>query len=687
MSQENSNTPVCENCRTAHPAGVAHCPVLSTAELLLEDDQLIGTIFADKYEILSLLGEGGMSRVYKARHTFMKRSVAVKILHESATDNVIAKARFQLEAEAASALSHPNVVTVHDYGLTPSQQAYFVMDCLEGQNLSGLLEQVGYLNLQEAVEIFAQACEGLDHAHRKGIIHRDIKPSNLVLLKQEDGSNQVKLVDFGIAKLVTIGKEESKKKPNITQTGEIFGTPAYMSPEQCCGRALDARADIYSFGCLMYEVLSGQPPFRGENFVGTAVLHVNNPPVPLGQVAKVTVPAPLEAVIMKCLEKDPAKRYASAAELKQALFDAALVSGLKGLRVGAVPEPKALGISSTVAAQTIAGLEKSQVRVSKKGIQIGIAILLLLIVGATGMFFYFPGPVGDSGTLFEKFRWQWGMAAADGLIKEGHYRQAAETLEKCESIARGFGDNNRRLEATLMKLVEVYGPALAMDKLEKVNNELVTIANSYVYQEYDYLSKLLAEWEQPTESEVKKLERAQQASAFGERIARCADKLSVRSRTKQELLLKKAAKAYDRLDLREGIYRTKFRIQLAQIYQVQQRQEEQLRILEEALKHSSVSPQTQAGWQLKIQVNLQLGIVNCDMDNLEQAKLELEQALEWSRAHHSGDGEQLRDCMNALVQVYRKMHTAEFDSKAAALSKEAKAISTKLDDDEVNSKD
>ncbi len=681
MSQENSNSPICEICRTAHPAGAAHCAAVQSALPDFEDDQLIGTIFADKYEILSLLGEGGMSRVYKARHTFMKRSVAVKILHETATDNVIAKARFQLEAEAASALSHPNVVTVHDYGLTPSQQAYFIMDCLEGQNLSGLLEQHGHLNLQDAVEIFAQACEGLDHAHRKGIIHRDIKPSNLVLIKQDDGTKLVKLVDFGIAKLVSNGKEEIRKKANITQTGEIFGTPAYMSPEQCCGRSLDARADIYSFGCLMYEVLAGQPPFRGENFVGTAVLHVNNAPTPLGEVAKVAVPAPLEAVIMKCLEKEPSARYASAAELKQALFDAALVSGFKGLRVGAVPEPKALSATGSVAAQTIANLEKTQVRVSKKGIQIGIAVLCLAIIGATGMFFCFPGPVGDSGTLYEKFRWQWGMAAADGLIKEGHYRQAAEALEKCESIARGFGDNNRRLEATLMKLVEVYGPALAMDKLEKVNNELVSIANSYVYQEYDYLSKLLNEWEQPTQSEVKKLERAQQASAFGERIARCADKLSVRSRTKQELLLKKAASAYDRLDLREAIYRTKFRIQLAQIYQLQQRQDEQLRILEEALKHSSVSPQTLAGWQLKIQVNLQLGILNCDLDNLEQARQELEQALEWSRAHHSKDAEQLRDCMNALVQVYRKMHTPDFDVKAAALLKEAKELSTQLDDD------
>lgn len=681
MASDKAIALKCTICAKEYELGTLQCPD-DSGRLVPVTDPLFGSLFADKYEIQSLLGEGGMSRVYKARHTFMKRTVAVKLLHESASTDLVASARFQLEAEAASALSHPNVVTVHDYGVTPDGRAYFIMDCLEGESLCDLLEKEGHLDLQHAVDVFTQVCEGLEHAHRKGIVHRDVKPSNLVIIKQDDGTELIKLVDFGIAKLVKkLSDEEMKQKKQITQTGEIFGTPAYMSPEQCQGRPLDARADIYSFGCLMYEALSGEPPLLGETFVSTAVKHVSELPIPLSEKAKVKVPPELEAVIMKCLEKDPNKRYPSAGELKQALYDAAYVAGLKGLRVGAVPVPKkSLSASGNSISQNLA-LGKTKKTHSNKYMMAALGSMAILLAGFSYLLFVFQGPEGDTGTLFDKFRWQWSIAYSDDLMRRGEFAKAAEILEKAEDIARTFGDEGRRLEATLVKQVEAYGRNHDASKLQDVNNDLVRLANDRVYQEFDLLMKKMKVWEEPVTGSVQREERAREAAAFGERLARCADKLSVRSRIKQELLLKRAIKVFDILNLREGIYRVRFRIQLAEIYRLQQRLVEQRDLLEQAVLHAPEDPETKEGWALKIQSNYLFGVLNSNTGQLSKAKQELEYAMEQSRKH-LGEGEVYRDCLQATSELYKKDPHHLLDKKAAALAEEAKKLSEKLDDDE-----
>ena len=221
-------------------------------------DPLIGTVVADKYELLSVLGVGGMSTIYKARHKYMGRLTAVKLLHPYLTADPSMFQRFQYEAKAASNLNHPNVVGIHDFGITDGGTAYLVMDYLEGEDLSSILERESLLPEAQAREIFRQACAGLDHAHSKGVIHRDLKPSNLFLCPEDGGNFLVKLVDFGIAKITD---NTSEKSQNLTRTGEVFGSPLYMSPEQCSGKPLDPRSDLYSFGCLMYEVLTGRRPF------------------------------------------------------------------------------------------------------------------------------------------------------------------------------------------------------------------------------------------------------------------------------------------------------------------------------------------------------------------------------------------------------------------------------------------
>ncbi len=675
MATERIKALACKNCGKEFALSASKCTECKGELIpLVVEDELIGTTFADKYQILSILGTGGMSRVYKAKHSYMKRFVAVKLLHESATSDTVAKARFQLEAEAASALSHPNVITVHDYGLTPQGQAYFIMDCLEGTSLESILEEKKTLPLQEAVEIFTQALEGLDHAHRKGIIHRDIKPSNLVILDQEDGTQLVKLVDFGIAKLV-IPNEAEAKQQRLTQTGEIFGTPPYMSPEQCSGRKLDARSDIYSFGCLMYETLAGDPPLIGDTFVSTAVKHVSEIPKPLSEKAATAIPSALDSVIMKCLEKDPNHRFASAAELKQALFDAAYVSGLKGLRVGAIPEPKKPTTSGSGNAEQVARAAERK----KNAQQMKLILTVALALGIAGSLYWglflYSGPASDAGPTFYKFYWQQLQQNADNLLKEKKYIQAAAALETCEEIARKyFNDDKRRLEATLQKQVEAYGGAHRPDKIEEANSELVQMASDKVFAEFDKLMLLLKEWQTPTKSNVRMQERAQNAAAYADRITACADKLSVRSRTKQECLLKTAAEAYDKLNLKDGVFRAGFRIQLAEVYRAQQRIDEQLAVLNEAVEHAPENPQSIQGWRLKIRANYQLGILNYNNNNIKAAKEQLDSALAWTRKHAAGDKELLQDCLNAEAQLYRWLKDKDSLAKAKAFADEAISI-------------
>lgn len=280
-------------------------------------ESLVGTVLADKYEILAVLGRGGMSVVYKARHLLMKKAVAIKVLLPQLVLNPQSLKRFQQEAEAASCLSHPNVITVYDFGVSEHGLPYLVMDLLHGQSLAEAVKEKGALDVQRALDIFVQACSALGEAHRKGVIHRDLKPSNIMLVLTDSGSESVKIVDFGIAKVLPQEGEEFQK---LTQTGEIFGSPFYMSPEQCMGLKLDARSDIYSFGCLMYETLTGKPPLVGAHTLDTMFKHMNETPQGLTNLkCEAHVRERLEMVIFKALAKTPDQRYQSMKELEDDL--------------------------------------------------------------------------------------------------------------------------------------------------------------------------------------------------------------------------------------------------------------------------------------------------------------------------------------------------------------------------------
>jgi serine/threonine-protein kinase len=304
----------CKKCSAEVSNTFQVCPYDGGALADRTADPMVGTVFAEKYEIEAVLGRGGMSTVFKARHQLMNRNVAVKLMKDQLLQDPVAVERFKREAQSVSALNHRNVVTVFDFGVS-NGMAFLVMDYLDGPTLNHLIQQEGHIVPSRAVPIFSQICDALDHAHSKNIVHRDLKPANICLVEQDGQKDVVKIVDFGLAKLV--GESGGRA---LTRPGQVFGSPLYISPEQCQAKPLDARADIYSLGCLMYESLTGMPPFLGDTSFETMNKHcLEAPPAMATVAADLHVPPELEAVVLRALEKDPQRRWQTAAEMRAAL--------------------------------------------------------------------------------------------------------------------------------------------------------------------------------------------------------------------------------------------------------------------------------------------------------------------------------------------------------------------------------
>ncbi len=324
MQSEQTKDPAnlsqqCVNCGGRYGSDEVVCPKDGGILVAAKNEPLVGQVIEGKYEILEVLGGGGMGLVYKAKHLLMNRTVAIKMLLPEVIGSETALARFQQEAQAASSLNHPNILTVFDFGQTADGKPYLVMDYLEGKALSEVLDKEGHLPLARAVPIFIQICSGLAHAHQKGVIHRDLKPANIMLVDFEGQADFVKIVDFGIAKLLS---KEDGHSVNLTQTGQIFGSPLYMSPEQCRGTGLDARSDIYSLGCVMYRTVSGESPFLGQDALEAMFKQVNDVPRPFSDCCPdFKIPPNFEAIVTKALEKEPQNRYQSMLELRKDLED------------------------------------------------------------------------------------------------------------------------------------------------------------------------------------------------------------------------------------------------------------------------------------------------------------------------------------------------------------------------------
>jgi serine/threonine-protein kinase len=300
-------------------------------------DPFIGAVVGERYRIVSRIGVGGMGAVYRAEHTMMRRDLAIKVLLPELSGKEEFARRFEREAESASRLDHPNIITVTDFGRTAEGSLFLAMEFLAGTSLSAAISG-GPMPVPRALAIIRQILRALDHAHAAGVVHRDLKPENIMLVERDGNREVVKILDFGIAKVT----EPQSGREALTQAGVIFGTPEYLSPEQALGEPVDARADIYATGVILFEMLAGRRPFESEDKVKIISMHLAHAPPRIREVnPAVEVPIPIEQAVLQAMEKSRDNRFSSAVAFLQALEDA--VAPLDPLEVGETLPAIALG--------------------------------------------------------------------------------------------------------------------------------------------------------------------------------------------------------------------------------------------------------------------------------------------------------------------------------------------------------
>jgi serine/threonine-protein kinase len=323
-------TKICPTCSAEYPAAERFCPQDGTALRTQGGPvgSLVGSVVAERYHVIRKLGEGGMGTVYLAEHVKMGRKSAVKVMNPGMGHDADAISRFNREAANASRINHPHVAGIYDFGETADGLIYLAMEYVEGEPLTDVVQAAGALPPMRAAEITRQAAEALTVAHELGIVHRDLKPDNIMIARNRDGTDCVKVVDFGIAKAA--GSEGQK----VTRTGLVVGTPEYMSPEQLAGDRLDGRSDIYSLALVAFHMLSGSTPFPSETSQESMIMRLTERPRSLADVKPGVGWTPaVQAVMDRALARDARLRFPTAREFGQALH--AAVTAMPGSAEGA----------------------------------------------------------------------------------------------------------------------------------------------------------------------------------------------------------------------------------------------------------------------------------------------------------------------------------------------------------------
>ncbi|MGI8784790.1 MAG: protein kinase domain-containing protein [Acidobacteriota bacterium] len=394
----------CRRCQREIPASSRHCPECGVK--LARNDTLIGTTLLGKYKIEAHLGAGGMCDVYRARHIFIDKLVALKLLKpEFASDPAVVQ-RFEREARATSRVAHPHAVTVTDFGVSDDVQ-FIVMEYIEGETLAHVLETQGPQSIGRTSRILRQVAGALEAAHTAGVIHRDIKPSNIILSRYE-GGDWAWVVDFGVSKIL----EDLSQPSSDTTMHVVIGTPRYMSPEQCEGTPLDRRSDIYSLGIVLYEMLAGTAPFEeSSSAIRMCMMHAGQPPRPLRQI-RPELPAEVEAAVNRALAKNPDDRPATTLVLADEFEQAIRLSSTRQRRAGdgpgggpvastAVPDEPPTVIHPRVAKSTGQAAYATANSRWRKPVWIGALALLVLVVGllAGGQWLANRGSVGAQSDI------------------------------------------------------------------------------------------------------------------------------------------------------------------------------------------------------------------------------------------------------------------------------------------------
>lgn len=394
----------CPKCERVTLKDVTKCPECGGGLQLLASDDLTGELIDGRYRILKCIGKGGMGVVYKARQEYLDRIVAVKFLRRDVVSQDLKK-RFLLEAKAVARLKNPHTVMLHEFGVTQEGVPYFSMEYCQGVSLRRALRKEGRIEWRRAARIALQVCESLAEAHAEGIIHRDLKPENIFLASDKHGNEMVKVLDFGIARLL-----ETKDADRLTRYGTMVGTPEYVSPEQAESKPVDPRSDLYSLGVVLYEMLSGRPPFSADNITRVLFMQVNEPPPDIPDNENgYKVPEAIRMIVRRCLAKDPSARPQSAFDLAAELRNA-------------------LGEAHIGATRRIFHYGKDQlVRLTGKGRRSSTAAYSRLRSGSAGADSFPPSQLSTDeraelsaastiGRLMPTSRWWWGAAGAVGLV-------------------------------------------------------------------------------------------------------------------------------------------------------------------------------------------------------------------------------------------------------------------------------
>jgi serine/threonine-protein kinase len=349
----------CDTCRTTYPNDFTTCPRDQTV-LRVTSELVEGMVIRGKYEILGKIGAGGMATVYRARHLAFNEIRAIKVVSARLLDDETFLKRFKTEAVVTRRLQHPNAVRVDDLDTTDDGRPYIVMELVHGRDLRTAIHDQGPFSVSRSLDITRQAAAALGAAHALGITHRDIKPDNILLVPQPDGSERVKVLDFGIAK-VREGAMDMGQGYTATKTGMVVGTPQYISPEQAIGKhgeAIDGRSDLYSLGVVLYEMLTGKLPFDSDTPVGLLLQHIQAVPTPPHRLRPdLHIPEALSVLLMKLLEKDREDRIQTAGELIEALdsvpagFEGTVVMGSDDVAAALPPRP-ALGTAVGITTPT-----------------------------------------------------------------------------------------------------------------------------------------------------------------------------------------------------------------------------------------------------------------------------------------------------------------------------------------------
>ena len=455
---------------------------------------MTGYLFGDRYQVGDTLGFGGMSEVHRGRDLRLGRDVAIKVLRADLARDPSFQARFRREAQNAASLNHPAIVAVYDTGETTGENGtipYIVMEYVEGETLRDLLKREGPLDPKRAMEITADICAALDFSHRHGIVHRDIKPANVMLNR----AGAVKVMDFGIARAVSDGQA------TMTATAAVIGTAQYLSPEQARGESVDARSDVYATGCVLYELLTGSPPFVGDSPVAIAYQHVRETPKPPSEV-RPGLARELDSIVLKALNKNPLNRYQNAAEMRQDL-----VRALSGQAVQATPlmsdedrteiyraTPRSVGGGPSLLAPPTHGPQESwesdepeKSRAKRVWGFVGIGVLCVaLLAGAVWLTLRVtsaPPPVQQVAVPELT-----GMSADDATAK---LRDSGLTLGSIANVESADDKKGLVVEQRPSKLTSVdKGSAVSLDIGEGIRN--VTVPNVVTYSP-DAAKKALAD--------------------------------------------------------------------------------------------------------------------------------------------------------------------------------------------------